>query len=138
MYAPPVFGSLGICLPRTLRPLDGNNANNAAGLHLENQFELSPAQGIADQLKAIAKFLVSPNFKIRKKALDGFFESDSMLRKLVSLEIIFEIFRRESAPIDHTPLYYALRLRESAGSAQVRAFCVPMRLFTWCSRRGTS
>ena len=30
-----------------------------------------------------------------------------MLRKLVSLEIIFEIFRRESAPIDHTPLYYA-------------------------------
>jgi len=42
-----------------------------------------------------------------KKALDGFFESDSMLRKLVALEIIFEIFRRESAPIDHTPLYYA-------------------------------
>jgi hypothetical protein len=30
-----------------------------------------------------------------------------MLRKLVALEIIFEIFRRESAPIDHTPLYYA-------------------------------
>jgi hypothetical protein len=44
---------------------------------------------------AIAKFLVSPNFEIRKKALDSFFESDSMLRKLVALEIIFEIFRRE-------------------------------------------
>ncbi len=55
----------------------------------------------------VAKFFVSANFEVRKKALDRFFESDSMLRKLVALEIIFEIFRGESAPIDHTPLYYA-------------------------------
>jgi hypothetical protein len=48
-----------------------------------------------------------------KKALDGFFESDSMLGKLVALEIIFEIFRCESAPIDHSPLYYAVLLWRS-------------------------
>jgi hypothetical protein len=73
---------------------------------LEDHLELSPTQGFPDQLISITKFLVSSNFEIRKEALDSFLESHLMLEEFVALEIILEVFRRESAPIDHRLFYY--------------------------------
>jgi len=39
----------------------------------------------------VTKPLVSSNLEVRKEALDGFFKSDCMLRKLVALEIVPEV-----------------------------------------------
>jgi hypothetical protein len=58
-------------------------------------------------LVAITEPFVSPNLEVRKEALHGFLKGDPMLRKLIALEVIFEIRGRESAPIDQTSLYYA-------------------------------
>jgi hypothetical protein len=66
------------------------------------------------------KFLVSPNFEIRKEALDRFLKSHLMLEEFVALEIILEVFGRESAPIDHTPFYYG-----SAEKGSGAVFCPP-------------
>jgi hypothetical protein len=73
---------------------------------MENHLELSPAQCFPNQLISITKFLVSPNFEIRKEALDRFLKGHLMLEEFVALEIILEVLGRESAPIDHTPFYY--------------------------------
>jgi hypothetical protein len=73
---------------------------------LDDHLELSPTQGFPDQLISITKFLVSSNFEIRKEPLDILRGSHLVLEDFVALEIILEVFRRESAPIDHTPFYY--------------------------------
>jgi hypothetical protein len=45
-----------------------------------------------------------------------------MLEEFVALEIIVEVFGRESAPIDHTPFYYGPAEKGSGG-----VFCPPDR-----------
>jgi hypothetical protein len=89
---------------------------------LEDHLELSPAQCAPDQLISITKLLVSPNFEIRKEALDRFLESHLMLEEFVALEIILEVFGRESAPINHTPFYYgsAEKVRSATAAFAVR------------------
>jgi hypothetical protein len=93
---------------------------------LEDHLELPPAQCSPDQLISITKFLVSLNFEIRKEALDRFFKSHSMLEEFVALEIILEVFGRESAPIDHTPFYYG-----SAEKNHVPFFVPPAAPACW-------
>jgi hypothetical protein len=46
---------------------------------LENDLELSPAEGPSHQLIAVTESLVSPDLEVREKALDGLVERDSML-----------------------------------------------------------
>jgi hypothetical protein len=60
---------------------------------------------VSEKLIAITKLLVSPDFEVRKEALDHFLESDLMLEDLVALEITLEVFRRESTLINHTRFY---------------------------------
>jgi len=86
----------------------------------EDHFELSSAQSFPDELIAITKSLVSAKFEIRKKALARFLETDPMLKELVALEIVLEVFGRESAPINHTSLYYGSARRRRHGAQELR------------------
>jgi hypothetical protein len=88
-----------------------NYADHVVWLHLENNLEPSSAERRTDQLVTVAILLISSNLEIRKEALDGFVEPDSMLEKLIAFEIVLEVRRREPTPVNHT-LFYAASAKE--------------------------
>jgi hypothetical protein len=85
---------------------------------LENDLEFSSAERAADQLVTVTILLVSSNLEVREKALDGFVKSDSMFEKLVAFEIVFEVRRGESVPVNHALFYrYSALAQLAARSA---------------------
>ena len=65
------------------------------------------AKKIADLERQLAILLVPTNLKVGKEALDGFVESDTMSSEFIVLEVILEIRRSKSAPVDHGSFYPA-------------------------------
>jgi len=65
-------------------------------------------------LVTVTILLVSSNLEIRKEALDGFIEPDSMLEELIAFEIVLEVRWREPTPVNHTPFYAAAAKEEGA------------------------
>jgi hypothetical protein len=80
------------------------------GLQLEDDLEPPSAQRRADQLVAIAISFIPSYLEVLEETLDGFVKSHPVLKKLVALEIVFEVPGREAMPIGQSS-FYSLRAR---------------------------
>jgi len=69
------------------------------GIQLEDDLEPPSAERCADQLVAIAISPIPSYLEVLEEALDGFVKSHPMLKKLVTLEIVFEVSGRETMPV---------------------------------------
>jgi hypothetical protein len=69
---------------------------------LKDQLQLLSLQRAPYKLKSILEPLVSSHGIITEETLDRLYEGNAMNRKFVSLEIIFEIPRLKSMPVDHS------------------------------------
>jgi len=76
-----------------------NDANHVFRFQLEDDLKSPATECPAAQLVTVMVALISPNLEVRKEALDCFVESDSMLETFVTVEIILEIRRCESMPV---------------------------------------
>jgi hypothetical protein len=67
---------------------------------LEDDLELPSTERPAYQLVAIALSLIPPYLEVLEETLDGLVKSHPVLKKLVALEIVFEVPGREAMPVD--------------------------------------
>jgi len=69
---------------------------------LKDNFQPASANGLANQLIPIMVGFVSPNLKIREKALDDFLECDPMKRQFIVFKVVFKIGGSKSTPVRHS------------------------------------
>jgi hypothetical protein len=78
---------------------------------LKDQHQSFSLQCPPDELKSILELLVSSHGMVTEKTLNRLHEGDSMSRKFVGLEVILEIPRLKSMPVDHSSPSFGVFLR---------------------------
>ena len=75
---------------------------------MKNDFEFPPSNCFAIKLITVFECFISSNLKIRKKTLNSFLKGNSMIAKLIVVEIILKVRWIKTIPIYHLILYSAL------------------------------
>ena len=72
------------------------------GFELKDQLQFFSLERTSDELKSILELLVSSHGIVTEETLNRLHEGNTMSRKFVGLEVIFEIPRLKSMPVDHS------------------------------------
>jgi hypothetical protein len=72
------------------------------GFKLKDQLQLPSLQRTPYELKSILELLISSHGIVTEETLNRLHEGNTMSRQFVGLEVIFEIPRLKSMPVDHS------------------------------------
>jgi hypothetical protein len=77
---------------------------------LKDQLQSFSLQRPPNELKSILELLVSSHGIVTEETLNRLHEGNAMIRKFVGLEVIFEIPRLKSMPVDHSSTSFGMFL----------------------------
>ena len=96
------------------------------GFELKDQIQSFSLESSSDKLKSILELLVTSHGIVTEETLNRLHEGNAMGGKLVGLEVIFEVPRLKSMPVDHpsTSLGLFLCVHERSRQTPREHYCM--------------